>query len=159
MGVLSIIAKEQLRLTEAPVPEPGPGQVRIRVAYVGICGSDLHYYFDGGIEGAPLREPLTSGHELSATVDLDPSGTWTAGTPVTVHPATLGTPIPALADKPHLWPNGAYLGSARTMPHTQGPPRTTCSTLLASVSSNARSSGMSGTTMPSQRPAAATRRA
>ena len=120
MRVLSIIAKEQLRLTEAPVPEPGPGQVRIRVAYVGICGSDLHYYFDGGIEGAPVREPLTPGHELSATVDLDPSGTWTAGTPVTVHPATLGTPIPALADKPHLWPNGAYLGSARTMPHTQG---------------------------------------
>jgi L-idonate 5-dehydrogenase len=111
MRVLSILAKERLRLAEAPLPEPGAGEVRIRVAYVGICGSDLHYYFDGGIEGAPVVEPLTPGHELSATVDLDPAGMWTPGTPVTVHPATLGTPIQVLADKPHLWPNGAYLAA------------------------------------------------
>jgi len=117
---LDIVAPEEFRLSDVPIPEPGPGEVRLRVAYVGICGSDLHYYFDGGIDGAPLREPLAPGHELSATVDLDPSGTWPAGSAVTVHPATLGTPTPGLADKPHLWPNGAYLGSARTMPHTQG---------------------------------------
>jgi L-idonate 5-dehydrogenase len=102
--VLSIIAKEQLSLSVAPVPEPGPGQVRIRVASVGIgiCGSDLHYYIGAGIEGAPVREPLTPGHEPSATVEFDPLGGGLAETPVTVHPATLGTPILALADKPHL---------------------------------------------------------
>ena len=42
------------------------------------------------------------------------------GTPVTIHPATFGTPEPGIEDRPHLWPNGAYLGSASTWPHTQG---------------------------------------
>ena len=60
------------------------------------------------------------GHELSGTVDLDPSGELAPGTPVTFHPATFGTPEPGIEDRPHLWPNGAYLGSASTWPHTQG---------------------------------------
>jgi L-idonate 5-dehydrogenase len=67
-----------------------------------------------------VREPLVPGHEVSGTVDLDPSGELAPGTPVTVHPATFGTPEPGLEDHRHLWPNGAYLGSASTWPHTQG---------------------------------------
>lgn len=120
MPTVFITGKEQLTLTDAPVPIPGPHQVRIRTAYVGICGSDLHYYFDGANGAFVVREPLIPGHELSGVVDLDPSGTFTAGTPVTVHPATFGDSLPGIEDRPHLWPNGAYLGSASTWPHTQG---------------------------------------
>lgn len=42
------------------------------------------------------------------------------GTPVTVHPARFGQELDGLADAPHLWPGGSYLGSAATWPHTQG---------------------------------------
>src|SRR3954451_13832967 len=35
-------AREPLRLEEVPVPEPGPGQVRLRVSACGVCRTDLH---------------------------------------------------------------------------------------------------------------------
>ncbi|WP_150959132.1 zinc-binding dehydrogenase [Microbacterium testaceum] len=105
---------------EVDVPEPGEGQMRLRVEYVGICGSDLHYYFEGANGAFVVREPLVPGHELSGRVDLDPSGALAAGTPVTVHPARFGTPREGIENAPHLWPGGSYLGSASTWPHTQG---------------------------------------
>ena len=104
---------------DVDVPEPGEGQVRLRVEYVGICGSDLHYY-EGANGAFVVREPLVPGHELSGRVDLDPSGALAPGTPVTVHPARFGTPREGIEDAPHLWPGGSYLGSASTWPHTQG---------------------------------------
>ncbi|KTS12626.1 alcohol dehydrogenase [Microbacterium testaceum] len=105
---------------DVDVPEPGEGQVRLRVEYVGICGSDLHYYYEGANGAFVVREPLVPGHELSGRVDLDPSGALAPGTPVTVHPARFGTPREGIEDAPHLWPGGSYLGSASTWPHTQG---------------------------------------
>lgn len=120
MKALVIHAKEDIRWEDRPLPEPGAGQVRLRVQYVGICGSDLHYYFHGANGEYTVREPLTPGHELSALVDVDPSGRLSAGTPVTVHPARYGAPVSGLEDKPHLRPGGDYLGSAAIMPHRQG---------------------------------------
>ena len=120
MRAIVINGKLDLELTELPTPEPGPGQVRLRIAFAGICGSDLHYYYDGANGAFVVREPLVPGHEVSGTVDLDPAGELAPGTPVTVHPATFGEPQKGLADRPHLWPRGAYLGSASTWPHTQG---------------------------------------
>src|SRR5690625_534784 len=107
-------------VTEAPLPEVSPGQVRLSMAYVGICGSDLHYYLHGANGEYVIYEPLTPGHELSGVVEYDPSGRLRPGTAVTVHPATFGEEVPELVGLPHLWPNGAYLGSASTRPHTQG---------------------------------------
>ncbi|WP_152188762.1 L-idonate 5-dehydrogenase [Georgenia satyanarayanai] len=120
MRAIVIHGKEDLELVEVPTPEPAAGQVRLRMAYAGICGSDLHYYFDGANGAFVVREPLVPGHEVSGTVDLDPSGELAPGTPVTVHPATFGQVRPGVEDRPHLWPGGAYLGSASTWPHTQG---------------------------------------
>lgn len=120
MKVLYIDGKLKLRLAESEVPEPTEHQVRIRPAYVGICGSDLHYFFEGANGAFVVQEPLIPGHELSAIVDFDPVGQYAQGQLVTVHPATFGTPLPGLEDRPNIWPNGAYLGSASTWPHTQG---------------------------------------
>ncbi|MDN5569646.1 MAG: L-idonate 5-dehydrogenase [Propionibacteriaceae bacterium] len=120
MKVLRIHGVEDIRIGEEPLPEPGEGQVRVRMAYGGICGSDLHYYFHGASGVFVLREPLTPGHEMAGTVDADPSGEFAPGTPVTIAPATYGEPQPGLEDRPHLWPGGAYFGSASTTPHTQG---------------------------------------
>ncbi|TDL45869.1 zinc-binding dehydrogenase [Microbacterium oleivorans] len=119
MDAVVIGGKLDLTVADHPVPEPDAGQVRIRVGYVGICGSDLHYYSEGANGAFVVTEPLIPGHELSGWVDLDPSGLLSAGTPVTVHPARFG-PEGSAPVEPHLRPGGSYLGSAATTPHTQG---------------------------------------
>ncbi|KJQ52489.1 L-idonate 5-dehydrogenase [Microbacterium sp. SA39] len=120
MKALAIHGKEDIRWEDREVPVPGEGEVRLRVNYVGICGSDLHYYFHGANGEYTIREPLTPGHELSGVVDLDPSGRLAPGTPVTVHPARYGPTVPGLEDRPHLRPGGDYFGSAAADPHRQG---------------------------------------
>jgi len=64
-----------LRLESIPDPEPGPGDVKLRVLYNGICGSDLHEYYDGPITTRLTPHPLTGvknpvvlGHELCGEV-------------------------------------------------------------------------------------------
>ncbi|MGW9114467.1 zinc-binding dehydrogenase [Microbacterium sp. NPDC055683] len=120
MRAAFIDGKELIEVREAPAPEAGEGEVLVRVDYVGICGSDLHYYFEGANGEYVVREPLVPGHELSGRVAHDPSGALAAGTPVTVHPARFGSPEHGIEEEPHLWPGGSYLGSASTWPHTQG---------------------------------------
>lgn len=120
MKSLVIHGKEDIRWDDREMPEPGAGEVRLRVGFVGICGSDLHYYFHGANGEYTIREPLVPGHELSGVVDLDPSGRLAPGTPVTVHPARYGASVPGLEDRPHLRPGGDYLGSAAANPHRQG---------------------------------------
>nr|MCH9732937.1 alcohol dehydrogenase catalytic domain-containing protein [Actinomycetes bacterium] len=53
-------------LEDVPIPEPGPGEVRVKVAYCGICHSDLSL-----INGTfPTQVPVvTQGHEASGTID------------------------------------------------------------------------------------------
>jgi len=120
MDAVVIRGRQDVTVEEVRVPPCAPGQVRLRVGYVGICGSDLHYYFDGANGAFVVTEPLVPGHELAGWVEHDPSGTWPPGTPVTVHPARFGMSLPGIAQAPHLWPGGSYLGSASTTPHTQG---------------------------------------
>ena len=59
--------RHKVRLMECEAPHAGAGQVRIKVAYAGICGTDLHIYEeDGGYKNDP---PVILGHELSGIVD------------------------------------------------------------------------------------------
>ncbi|MBT2484108.1 MULTISPECIES: L-idonate 5-dehydrogenase [unclassified Microbacterium] len=120
MKALAVHGKEDIRWEDREVPAPGDGEVRLRVNFVGICGSDLHYYFHGANGEYTIREPLTPGHELSGVVDLDPSGRLAPGTPVTVHPARYGPAVAGLEEHPHLRPGGDYFGSAAADPHRQG---------------------------------------
>lgn len=111
-----------LRIEEAPRPEAGPGEAVVRVAYGGICGSDMHYHQHGANGIYQLREPLILGHEIVGVIDSVGSGVdIDPGTPVAVHPAG---PAPAagetIARGLHLTVGGSYLGSASTTPHTQG---------------------------------------
>lgn len=57
-----------LRLEVADVPAPGDGEVLLKMAAGGICGSDLHYYQDGGFGPVRVREPIIPGHEASGRV-------------------------------------------------------------------------------------------
>lgn len=52
------------RIEQVPVPAPGPGEVLLKIAYVGVCGSDLSRMFESG----PHKLPLITGHEFSAWV-------------------------------------------------------------------------------------------
>jgi threonine dehydrogenase-like Zn-dependent dehydrogenase len=72
-----------IRLREVPMPEPERGDVRLSIRYCGICGSDLTLYKTGALAGPNV----VLGHEISATVDLDPSGEWPVGARVTAFPA------------------------------------------------------------------------
>src|ERR687897_2936167 len=53
--------REPLRLEEVPVPEPGPGQVLLRVHACGVCRTDLHVV-DGDLLEPKL--PLVPGHQI-----------------------------------------------------------------------------------------------
>src|SRR5688572_1707505 len=55
------------RLVEVPVPEPGPGEVLVRVAAAGLCHSDLHlmHWHAGAL---PYELPFTLGHEVAGRV-------------------------------------------------------------------------------------------
>jgi L-iditol 2-dehydrogenase len=57
-----------LRIEEAPLPEPGYGEVLLKIASVGTCGSDVHYFVEGAIGDAVVTEPITMGHEFSAWI-------------------------------------------------------------------------------------------
>lgn len=70
-------AAEDLRIEDVAEPTPGPGQVKLRNAYSGICGSDLHIYYAPEAAGMDFDKPhpLTGatlpqilGHEFSGTV-------------------------------------------------------------------------------------------
>jgi L-iditol 2-dehydrogenase len=55
-------------IEERPVPEAGPGEVVVRVASVGVCGSDVHYYEHGRIGQFVVESPLVLGHEAAGVV-------------------------------------------------------------------------------------------
>ncbi|XP_018014711.1 sorbitol dehydrogenase [Hyalella azteca] len=57
-----------LRLEQRPIPEPGPGEVLLRVLCVGICGSDVHYWNHGRTARFVVESPLVLGHETAAQV-------------------------------------------------------------------------------------------
>ena len=61
-------AVKDLRIEEVPVPALGPRDVEVRIEAGGICGSDLHYYYDGGFGTVRLKEPMILGHEIAGTV-------------------------------------------------------------------------------------------
>jgi len=68
MKACVIHGAKDLRLSEWPTPVPGPGEVLIRLGAGGICGSDLHYFAEGGVGDFVVREPLVLGHEGAGTI-------------------------------------------------------------------------------------------
>lgn len=78
-----------VRVGEHTALEPLASEVMVNIAAVGVCGSDLHYYKDGGIGGAIISTPFVPGHEFSATLTRDlPSLDLQQGELVAVDPAT-----------------------------------------------------------------------
>lgn len=75
MRALRYHGRLDVRLDDIPEPTPGPDEVLIRVAYNGLCGSDVHEYFNGPAAITVQPHPLTGcslpcvlGHEFSGRV-------------------------------------------------------------------------------------------
>jgi propanol-preferring alcohol dehydrogenase len=66
------VSTEPLKLIDRPVPEPGPGQLLIRVLCCGVCRTDLHLA-EGDLE--PKRPDVTPGHEVVGVVEAVGTGT------------------------------------------------------------------------------------
>jgi 2-desacetyl-2-hydroxyethyl bacteriochlorophyllide A dehydrogenase len=70
MDAIQIVAPEKLRETRLPIPALAEGEVLIRTAFVGVCGTDIHllqghsFYYDHGF----LKYPFVFGHEYTGHV-------------------------------------------------------------------------------------------
>jgi L-idonate 5-dehydrogenase len=66
--VCRLYQKHDIRIETDNVREPGPGEVLVRMGAGGICGSDLHYYQEGGFGPVRVKEPIILGHEVAGVV-------------------------------------------------------------------------------------------
>ena len=89
MLVAELTGQRQFRLTEQSIEDPGPGEVQVRVGAVGICGSDVHWYAEGGIVDTPCIYPMVLGHEPAGTVVKAGAGVsgWSTGDRAAFEPA------------------------------------------------------------------------
>jgi L-iditol 2-dehydrogenase len=100
----------QLRLADVDDPEVPPGHAAVRITAVGLCGSDLHWYLEGGIGDAQLDRPLVPGHELAGVVDLGDGTTRR----VAIDPAIpCGTCPACRAGDANLCPQVGFAGHSR----------------------------------------------
>lgn len=103
-----------IRVEVVPRPEPAEGEVLIRVRAVGICGSDVHYFEDGGIGDAKISGPHELGHEFAGEVVAIGPGVEgpLVGTPVAVEPAIpCGHCEFCLQGNPNLCPNIIFVST------------------------------------------------
>ncbi|MFF7212654.1 zinc-binding dehydrogenase [Streptomyces sp. NPDC008238] len=100
-----------ITVEELEPAEPRAGEVQVAVAYVGICGTDLHV-FHGDMDGRVDR-PATIGHEMSGTIAALGAGVegWSVGDAVTVMPLAWDGTCPACrAGNEHVCQNLDFIG-------------------------------------------------
>jgi len=83
MEVLRLHGARDVRVHQEPEPVPAPGEELVRITSVGLCGSDLHWYEDGGIGEDVVESPLVLGHEMGGVIVSGPR----EGERVVVEPA------------------------------------------------------------------------
>ena len=59
---------KKINFIERDIPKPKNDEVLVKLEYVGVCGSDLHYYVHGAIGKYIVKPPFVLGHECSGTV-------------------------------------------------------------------------------------------
>ena len=103
-----------MALCEVPAPKIiDAADVLLKIEYVGVCGSDVHYYETGRIGSQIVQYPYSVGHECSATVvDFGPAvKTLKKGEPVVVEPAVSCWQCDqCTAGRPHTCRNLKFLG-------------------------------------------------
>ncbi len=111
MQTARLYATADIRLADEPVPDAGPGMSLVRVTAVGICGSDLHWWDEGGIGDARLERPLVLGHENAGVIAEGPR----RGQRVAIDPAIPdGTCPQCRRGYPNLCPQLRFAGHGVT---------------------------------------------
>ncbi|OJF97627.1 L-idonate 5-dehydrogenase [Pararhizobium antarcticum] len=125
--VARLYGTRDLRVETQDLAPLGAGEVLLRMAAGGICGSDLHYFQDGGFGPVRVIEPIIAGHEAAGYVEALGEGIdagaskLVSGMLVAVNPSQpcgqcrycgLNQPIHCLAMR--------FMGSAMRLPHEQG---------------------------------------
>jgi L-iditol 2-dehydrogenase len=107
MKVLRLHNARDLRLHDEQIPVAGEAESLLKVGAIGVCGSDLHWFGEGGIGSASLPRPLVLGHEFAATVEQGAN----AGRSVAVDPAiACGRCEFCLEGNPNLCANILFAG-------------------------------------------------
>jgi L-iditol 2-dehydrogenase len=100
-----------LRTAVEPLPRAVPGELLVRVTAVGLCGSDLHWFTEGGIGDARIVRPLAVGHEAAGVVVEGPR----AGQRVAIDPAVpCGHCELCIEGHHNLCPTVGFLGHGTT---------------------------------------------
>ncbi|AVO46721.1 L-idonate 5-dehydrogenase [Phreatobacter cathodiphilus] len=123
MKALVIHAPHDLRLEEREVAPLRPGEVAVRIGAGGICGSDLHYFHNGGFGAVRLKEPMILGHEIAGTVERVGAEVASVkpGDRVAVSPSRpCGHCRYCLEGMANHCLNMRFYGSAMPFPHIQG---------------------------------------
>lgn len=114
--------QHDLQIEEVALCDPGFGEVQVRLGAVGICGSDLHYYHDGGFGAIRVREPIILGHEAAGTIVAVGAGvSLRIGQKVALNPSRPCGECKFCRDRlfQHCL-TMRFNGSALRMPHEQG---------------------------------------
>lgn len=118
-----LFAAHDLRLETHPVATVGSLDVKVAVLAGGICGTDLHYYHDGGIGPIRVREPIVVGHEAAGRVVEvgDRVCSVAVGDLVAINPSQHCSTCTfcSQGDYVHCL-QMRFMGSAYRMPHEQG---------------------------------------
>ena len=109
-----------LKIEDHERPTPGKGQVLVRVASGGICGTDLHYYNHGGFGQVRIKQPMILGHEVSGYVETPAAG-FKSGDLVAISPSRPCRTCSYCGDGMfNHCRNMRFYGSAMPFPHIQG---------------------------------------
>ena len=123
MKAAVIHAAHDLRVEEFINPPVGPNDVEVRITNGGICGSDLHYYHDGGFGLIRVREAMVLGHEIAgvvASVGVKVTSV-KPGDKVAINPSLQCNACKyCLEGKPRHCLDMRFFGSAMRFPHVQG---------------------------------------
>ena len=123
MRAAVIHAARDLRIEDVEGQALEPGEVEVRIRAGGICGSDLHYYQEGGFGTVRIREKLIPGHEIAGEVSAVGPGVTRVrvGDRVAVNPSrACGRCEYCLDGKPRHCLEMQFFGSAMRFPHVQG---------------------------------------
>lgn len=114
---------KDLRLEERETAKLGDNDVKVQCRVAGICGTDMHYYFDGQNAGFKMQKPVALGHEMVGVVaevgfnviDIK------VGDHVAVNPIMPCGHCPACKEgRPNICHHKKFPGSATVVPHVEG---------------------------------------
>lgn len=123
MKTYLLYGAKDIRLTEKSIPQPGSGEVLIEPKFIGICGSDVHYFQHGYCGNFVPKRPFALGHEFTGVIHSTGSNVQglKVGDEVAIDPSMpCGSCKHCRSGHYNLCLSMRYFGSASCDPHIDG---------------------------------------